>query len=90
MKATEAFITCLDSLKLDMVSADALQPLASDLCDALRNVHVLPPSWDGMAKVRAWLFKLTGMAAHEELSEEDSRQMVFDLETAYEAFKQFL
>lgn len=34
--------------------------------------------------------KLKGMAAHEELSDETARQMVFELETAYNAFQRFL
>jgi len=33
---------------------------------------------------------LHGMAAHEELSDETARQMIFELEAGYNAFQRFL
>lgn len=40
----------------------------------------------GKQSVRGWMTKLHGMAASYELSEEEVRQMLFDLESAYNEF----
>ena len=36
------------------------------------------------------LDRLNGMSASEEISDEDARQMIFELETAYDSFNRFL
>ena len=40
----------------------------------------------GKKAVRGWMTKLHGMPASHELGEEDVRQLLFDLESAYNEF----
>lgn len=43
----------------------------------------LPPSLPGKEKVKGWVSKLHSLPASHELGESDVRQMLFDLESAY-------
>ena len=50
------------------------------------QVTSLPPDMTGKQSVRSWMSKLHGMPASHELKEDDVRQLLFDLETAYNEF----
>lgn len=58
------------------------------------SIHLLyifsRQDFDGRAKVREWIGTLEGMTADETLSETEVRQMIFDLESAYNAFNRLL
>jgi len=84
------FITAMDSLKLNMRAVDELHPHISELMESINKVNGLPPEHEAKIKVRTWLVKFSSMKAHDELSEEDARQMSFDLDGAYNAFHRFI
>lgn len=84
------FITAMDSLKLNMKAVDELHPNLTDLMDSLQKVPNLPLDHEAKSKVREWLAILSSMRAHDELTEEQVRQMSFDLDSAYNAFHRFL
>ncbi|KAI3407602.1 hypothetical protein GPALN_015040 [Globodera pallida] len=86
----ELFITFLDQLKLNIRAVDELFPNLNDLYASINAMSTLPDDFDAKLKVKAWHDKLHGMAAHEEISDEVARQMIFELETAYNAFQRFL
>jgi len=88
--AVQHFITTMDSLKLEMRAVDELHPHLSDLMDSINKVANLPPEHESKTKVKEWLLRLNKMRAHDELGDEDVRQMSFDLENAYNAFHKFL
>jgi ESCRT-I complex subunit VPS28 len=75
----------MDSLKLDMKAVDQLQPL---LVDILSNLNAIPSMNDlsGKDKITAWLTVLNRMDASDELNSNQTRQMLFDLESAYNTF----
>jgi ESCRT-I complex subunit VPS28 len=50
----------------------------------------LPPDFEGRQTVSQWLQTLSGMSASDELDDSQVRQMLFDLESAYNAFNRFL
>lgn len=50
------------------------------------QVTSLPPDMAGKKAVRGWMTRLHGMPASHELGEEDVRQLLFDLESAYNEF----
>ncbi|KAI7845155.1 hypothetical protein COHA_001200 [Chlorella ohadii] len=82
-ETVQHFITAMDSLKLNMVAVDQIFPLLSDLVSAMMKVTSLPPDMSGKKAVRGWMTKLHGMPASYELNEEEVRQLLFDLESAY-------
>ncbi|KAL4880941.1 VPS28 protein-domain-containing protein [Aspergillus karnatakaensis] len=85
LTATENFITFLDALKLNMFSKDALHPLLSEVIQSVNKVTDM--DFENRAKIIQWLITLNQMRATEELSEEQAREIAFDIEQAYQGFK---
>ncbi len=50
----------------------------------------LPSDFDAKLKVKVWLDRLNTMTASEEISDDEARQMAFDLDNAYNVFNRFL
>jgi len=85
-ETVQHFITLMDSLKLKMVAVDEIQPLVGDLLESLNKVSNLPNDFEGKIKIQNWFTLLNTMRATDELNEDQSRQMFFDLENAHLAF----
>ncbi len=84
------FITIMDKLRLEIRSMDELYTDTKDLADGLGRLSMLPSDFEGKSKVGKWLAHLDGMSASDELTEQQSRQMLFDLESSYAAFNKVL
>jgi ESCRT-I complex subunit VPS28 len=89
IQATQAYITAMDALKLEQRAADQLQPLIKDVTSTLGKVTVIPPDFDGLIKMKLWLTKFQQMKAADELNEQEARQILFDLESGYNAFVEY-
>lgn len=61
-----------------------MHPLLSDVITAVNNVTTA--DFDGRASIVNWLIRLNRMGAGDEVSEQERRQMVWDLEQAYAGF----
>ncbi|KAI9810602.1 MAG: Vacuolar protein-sorting-associated protein 28 [Pycnora praestabilis] len=85
LAATENFITFLDALKLNMVSKDSLHPLLSDVIQSVNKVT--DRDFDNRGKIVQWLITLNQMRATQELTEDQARELAFDMEQAYHGFK---
>jgi len=86
-EAVQYFITTMDSLKLNMTAVDQVQPLIVDLNACLNKIG---DDFEGKEKVAQWLTILNMKQASDELDEPQVRQMLFDLESAYNAFHKSL
>ncbi len=84
------FITVMDRLRLDIRAMDELHPDVKELFETMSRMSALPTSFEGKLKVQKWLDELHAMQASDELSEDQSRQMLFDFESAYNDFNRFL
>jgi len=49
-------------------------------------VSKLPPEFSGKVKLKHWLSLLHSMPASQRLSQEEVRQLLFDLESSYNDF----
>lgn len=85
-ETVQHFITVMDSLKLNMVAIDQVYPLLSDLVQSLHRVPHLPPDFRAKSVTKQWLTKLHGRPAAAELSDEEVRQLLFDLESSYNEY----
>lgn len=85
-ECVQNFITAMDSLKLNMIAVDQVHPLLSDLSSSLNKLLILPSDFEGKTKMREWLSRLSKMGAADELTEQQARQLHFDLESAYNSF----
>jgi len=54
------------------------------------QIAQLPADFSGKVKMKNWISKLHKMPASRELDENDSRQLLFDLESSYNDFMAFL
>lgn len=86
----QLFITLMDKLRLEIRAMDELHPELSDLVDTMNRLSILPADFDGKQKVTEWLATLNSMQASDELSESQVRQLLFDLDSAYNAFNKVL
>ncbi|KAK9068942.1 hypothetical protein SSX86_013058 [Deinandra increscens subsp. villosa] len=85
-ECVQNFITAMDSLKLNMTAVDQVFPLLSDLSGSLNKLSILPPDFEGKTKMKEWIGRLAKMAAADELTEQQARQLHFDLESSYNSF----
>jgi len=83
--AGENFITFLDALKLNMVSKTQLHPLLSEVIQSVNKVT--EGDFENRDKIIKWLIKLNQMGVSDELSEEETRELEFDMDSAYSGFK---
>ncbi|KDR20282.1 vacuolar protein sorting-associated protein 28 homolog [Zootermopsis nevadensis] len=84
------FITIMDKLRLEIKAMDQLHPELRDLMDTMNRLSLLPSEFEGKQKVSDWLTTLSGMQASDELSDTQVRQLIFDLESSYNAFNNLL
>jgi len=89
-ETVQHFITLMDSLKLNMTAVDQIHPLLADLLDSLSKISTLSHEWEGKMKIKNWLVIMNTMKASDTLNEEQIRQMLFDLESSYNAFHKSL
>ena len=89
-ETVQIFITTMDAVKLEQRAVDELQPLLSDLMDALTRLPDIPDDFEPNHRVSRWLRKLNSMRAVDEIDEDDSRQLYYDLDSAYAEFTRFL
>uniref|UniRef100_A0A7R9TKW7 Vacuolar protein sorting-associated protein 28 homolog n=1 Tax=Prasinoderma coloniale TaxID=156133 RepID=A0A7R9TKW7_9VIRI len=88
-ECTQFFITAMDALKMNMVAVDTVHPLLTDVVGSLNRLR-LKGSFEGLEKIKQWAATLNRRSAADELSEEEVRQLLFELETAYNAFHTML
>ncbi|PWY96978.1 putative VPS28-protein [Testicularia cyperi] len=88
-ETTQNFITFMDALKLKLRAKDQLHPLLSELMRGYSRSDEVGKDKDGSeirAKLLNWLIKLNQMKASDEIDEDQARQMLFDVEGAYNSF----
>lgn len=56
----------------------------------MNRLTLIPSNFEGKQKVQEWLNTFASMAASDELSDTQVRQMVFDMESSYNAFNKLL
>ena len=88
-ECVQHFITAMDALKLDQRAVDEVQPLVSDLVSSLTRVPNAPCR-QGLETLARWLQDLNAMRAAQEISEDQARQLSFDLDNAYSEFHRAL
>jgi len=84
-ETTESFITFMDGLRLKMRAKDQLHPMMQVLMTGYARFKG-SKDWEGRSRMVSWLITLNGMKASEELTEEQARQLMFDVENAYAEF----
>jgi len=89
-ETVQHFITAMDAVNLDQRAVDELQPLLSDLMNALIQLPDTPNDFSPNDKIRKWLEKLNALRAVDMIDEDDKRQLTHDLGAAYDEFNRYL
>ncbi|KAG8932472.1 Vacuolar protein-sorting-associated protein 28 [Tulasnella sp. 418] len=84
-ETTQSFITFMDALKLGMRAKDQLHPLLQVLMTGYSKFKG-SAEWEGRSKIVQWLITLNAMKASDEISDEQTRQLLFDIDHAYHEF----
>jgi len=84
-ETTQSFITFMDALKLRMRAKDQLHPLLLELVNGYSRFKG-SAEWEGRSRIVSWLITLNAMKASDEITEEQSRQLLFDIDNAYQEF----
>ncbi|KDQ26463.1 hypothetical protein PLEOSDRAFT_1065827 [Pleurotus ostreatus PC15] len=84
-ETTENFITFMDALKLRLRAKDQLHPMLQELVTSYARFKG-SKDWEGRSRMVGWLITLNGMKASEEITEDQARQLSFDIEHAYAEF----
>lgn len=87
-ETVQFFITAMDNLKLNLCSVDQVYPYLKDLVDSLNILKSY--RFNGKDKVLQWLTIISKKDASDELTEEETRQLLFDLDNAYNMFMKSL
>eukprot|EP00871_Galdieria_phlegrea_P002586 jgi/Galph1/3328/GphlegSOOS_G1972.1 len=89
-RATRTFITARNVLEMKFYSKDEIYPYLTELLDALYKIERLKPDFEGKVKLKEWLQLMSRMKASDSLSDEQARQLAFDLESSFSAFERIL
>lgn len=80
----------MDTLRLNRYAVDELHPILADLIQSLNKVPTLPADFEGKQRIRQWLITLHSMKASDEITEEQARQMLFEMEQSHTEFYRLL
>ncbi|KAG5440806.1 hypothetical protein PCK2_000105 [Pneumocystis canis] len=87
-EVVQNFITFMDALRLKYTAKDQLHPLLSELMTSLNAAT--QETFEGRGTIVRWLIFLNNMAATDEITTQQSREMLFDIERIYNEFYQSL
>ncbi|CAL8081536.1 unnamed protein product [Calicophoron daubneyi] len=83
-------ITLMDKLRMNMHAVDEVYPDLKELYEIMCRLSILPPDFEGKDKIKCWVEKMDEMKASDDLSDSEVRQLIFDVESAYNAFDRVL
>lgn len=83
------FITTIDGLNLNLKIVDEIYPHLKDLQYSLDKITDLPNNFSSKKMIQEWMTILTKMEISDELTEEQIRELTFDLENGYSDFVAF-
>lgn len=89
-ETVQNFITLMDALKLSFRAKDQLHPLLSDLMTSITqhdtDTQDETPELEGKGRIVKWLIRINQMKVSEEISEEEARELFFEVEGLYAAY----
>ena len=76
-------IGAIDILEIDIKEVDQIYPAINEIQNALSQYPNLPKNNDCLQKIQKWVNILKNKNASDQLSDEEIRQLKFDLDGAY-------
>ena len=86
-----SLIYCIALDVLRMYKAkDEVHPQIAAILEYVGKLDNIPPDFDGVNKLRKWIEILNQMRASDSLTEEQIRDLIFDVESTYDTIKRSL
>ena len=86
MEITSRLLGARDMLEMNMISAEYVMPSIRDCYSSMQRYPSYPPSFEGMKLLETWHKKLSTMKATDALTEDEVKQLKFDLGKIYDEF----
>lgn len=83
-EATGNFITIMDAIKLNFRAKDQLHPLMSELLLSINKVT--RSNFEHRSQLVEWIVKINKMKINDKLTEDEARELLFDIDMAYKSF----
>jgi ESCRT-I complex subunit VPS28 len=90
MEITKALLGTKDLLEIGVKTVEDLTPPLRDCLVALQKYPSSQSSFQGVKNLEAWYKRVSSMKASESLTDEDIRQLKFDLNNTYESFVEYV
>ena len=81
-------INAFDILSINIDSVDEIAPAIRDIQQALSQYPNLPAQYEGLALMEKWCGILNQKKASDSLSEEEIRQLKFDIDLSLNSFNE--
>lgn len=82
---TGNFITLMDAIKLNYRTKDQLHPLLTELVTNTNKV-LFNGDFDGRSRLIQWLIKLNALDINQQLSDDELKEFLYEVDTAYKGF----
>ncbi|CAG0883490.1 unnamed protein product [Cyprideis torosa] len=90
-ESVSLFITMMDKLRMNMKAKDELQQDVRDLVEVTGRLSILGSRFDEHRTIiENWNTKFRAMSAADTLTDDEARQMTFDIESAYNVMNDIL
>ncbi|KAL0238701.1 hypothetical protein PCE1_004393 [Barthelona sp. PCE] len=83
---TQSYITALDALELEQMDVDQIQPLIRDICVGLNKFPQISQEDTTKKSMVEWLTSLNSRQPGDSLSDNELRQLKFDIDNSYANF----
>jgi ESCRT-I complex subunit VPS28 len=90
LETDSVIISAMNGLQLNLRAVDEILPLISMVCESFNRLAFIPSDFEPKIKMQSWLLLLNSRKAYDVLSEEECRQLSFDLNKCYSDFRQFM
>mmetsp|Transcript_23973 Transcript_23973/g.32644 ORF Transcript_23973/g.32644 Transcript_23973/m.32644 type:complete len:89 (-) Transcript_23973:48-314(-) len=81
-------ISAFDILSINIDSVDEIAPAIRDIQQALSQYPNLPPAYEGLGLMEKWCNVLNQKKASDTLSEDEIRQLKFDIDLSLNSFNE--
>ena len=83
MDITSKMINAIDLLSIDITDIDQVCPAVVEIQNALNIYPNLPPDIECVTKIAFWVTTLKGKAVTDTLTDDEIKQLKFDLEASF-------
>lgn len=86
MEITRCLMGARDMLEMNMASTEYIMPAVRDCFMSMQRYPSLPASFEGMKTLENWYKKVSTMKVADTLTEEEIKQLKYDLGNIFDAF----